>query len=44
MEKYIPTIGDVVLYGGGTAPKVVVDMISHESQNGYCLRVKRYSK
>ena len=26
MEKYIPTIGDVVLYGGGTAPKVVVDM------------------
>ena len=30
MEKYIPTIGDVVLYGGDTAPKVVVDMISHE--------------
>ena len=28
MEKYIPTIGDVVLYGRGTAPKVVVDMIS----------------
>lgn len=27
MKKYIPTIGDVVLYGGGTTPKVVVDMI-----------------
>lgn len=29
MEKYIPTIGDVVLYGGGTAPKVVVDRMRY---------------
>lgn len=36
MEKYIPTIGDVVLYGGGTAPKVVVDMISHENFGSCC--------
>ena len=34
--KYIPTIGDVVLYGGGTAPKVVVDMINHEDFGSCC--------
>lgn len=36
MEKYIPTIGDVVLYDGGTAPKVVVDMINHEDLGSCC--------
>lgn len=28
--KYIPIIGDVVLYGVGTTPKVVVDMKSNK--------------
>lgn len=34
--KYIPVIGDVVLYGGSTAPKVVVDMINHEDFGSCC--------
>ena len=34
--KYIPVIGDVVLYGGGTTPKVVVDMKNHEDFGSCC--------
>lgn len=34
--KYIPIIGDVVLYGGGTTPKVVVDMKSNEDFGSCC--------